>query len=115
MNGDVVESGQQVQGPPGLPSFGCDRGTWCLGTVCHIGTGRMGLAVLLAEAVSDGLSPKSSPCEDGDLRLGVLVVCGHKVAWEPWDILALTRVSSWAWALVCCLVGNCEHLASTVK
>lgn len=50
--------------------------------------GRWGQQCSLLRLVFADLSPESSPCADGDLRLGVLGV------WGPRGILAQTLVSS---------------------
>lgn len=58
-----------------------------------LGQGGGGWQCCCLRLLSTGLSPESSPCVDGDLRLEVLSVYGYTVAWGPWDILTL--VSSW--------------------
>lgn len=83
--------------------------TWAPGAreLCaSLGQGRWSQQCSRLRLVFADLSPESSPCTDGDLRLGVLGVCTHKVAWGPQGILALTLVSSWAWALVSYLAGH---------
>lgn len=92
--------------------------TWAPGAreLCaSLGQGRWSQQCSRLRLVFADLSPQSSPCADGDLRLGVLGVCTHKVARGPQDILALTLVSSWAWALVYYLAGHCGRLDSRVK
>lgn len=69
--------------------------TWAPGAreLCaSLGQGRWSQQCSRLRLVFADLSPESSPCTDGDLRLGVLGVCTHKVSWGPQGILALTGV-----------------------
>lgn len=107
VDGNRVDGGQQVRCSPGLPSLGYDLGTWEF--CATLGQGRWGQQRSRLRLVFADLSSESSPCANGDFRLGVLGV------WGAQGILALTLVSSWAWALVCYLAGHCRHLDSRVK